>query len=418
MVTEIAIGQIIQDFSVIMIVASVMTFISFKLKQPLVIGYIIAGIIIGPHSPPFSLILNLDILNLFAEIGVILLLFVVGMEFPLERLRRIGKKAFIIASSEAFGTFAIGFSVSFFILNFSLFDSAFVALAISVTSTIIIMKVLEELDIIKEVASYIILGVAIIEDIIIVSMLAVLQSVSASGDLSIVDILISISITLAFIFGVLLLGSKIVPKFINFIGKYNQHEVLLLVVLGVAFGLSFLSYQLGISVAAGAFFAGVLVAESKVHAVTRLLATPIRDMFGAIFFVSVGALMDMSLLIVFIIPAVILVIVSISAKFLTVFVSSKSQGFSSIDSMKAAFGLSSSGGELALVVAKGGVDTGLTSAFLLPMIGAMTIITTFISPYMIKLGWKVPDKVFSKKEEEGGRRGREEEEGGGRGRRE
>ncbi|HYZ97088.1 MAG TPA: cation:proton antiporter, partial [Nitrososphaeraceae archaeon] len=99
MVTEIAIGQIIQDFSVIMIVASVMTFISFKLKQPLVIGYIIAGIIIGPHSPPFSLILNLDILNLFAEIGVILLLFVVGMEFPLERLRRIGKKAFIIASS-------------------------------------------------------------------------------------------------------------------------------------------------------------------------------------------------------------------------------------------------------------------------------------------------------------------------------
>jgi CPA2 family monovalent cation:H+ antiporter-2 len=409
MVTEIAIGQIIQDFSVIMIVASVMTFISFKLKQPLVIGYIIAGIIIGPHSPPFSLILNLDILNLFAEIGVILLLFVVGMEFPLERLRRIGKKAFIIASSEAFGTFAIGFSVSFFILNFSLFDSAFVALAISVTSTIIIMKVLEELDIIKEVASYIILGVAIIEDIIIVSMLAVLQSVSASGDLSIVDILISISITLAFIFGVLLLGSKIVPKFINFIGKYNQHEVLLLVVLGVAFGLSFLSYQLGISVAAGAFFAGVLVAESKVHAVTRLLATPIRDMFGAIFFVSVGALMDMTLLIVFIIPAVILVIVSISAKFLTVFVSSKSQGFSSIDSMKAAFGLSSSGGELALVVAKGGVDTGLTSAFLLPMIGAMTIITTFISPYMIKLGWKVPDKVFSTKEEEGGGRGGGEE---------
>ena len=288
MITEIAIGQIIQDFSVIMIVASIMTFISFKLKQPLVIGYIIAGIIIGPHSPPFSLVLNLDILNLFAEIGVILLLFVVGMEFPLERLRRIGKKAFVIALAEAFGTFAIGFSVSFFILNFSLFDSAFVALAISVTGTIIIMKVLEELDIIKEEASYIILGVAIIEDIIIVSMLAVLQSVSTSGELSIVDILISVSITLAFIFGVLLLGSKIVPKFINFIGKYNQHEVLLLVILGVAFGLSFLSYQLGISVAAGAFFAGVLVAESKVHAVTRLLATPIRDMFGAIFFVMVA----------------------------------------------------------------------------------------------------------------------------------
>jgi monovalent cation:H+ antiporter-2, CPA2 family len=110
--------------------------------------------------------------------------------------------------------------------------------------------------------------------------------------------------------------------------------------------------------------------------------------------------MDMSLLLIFIIPASILVVVSIAAKFLTVFLSSKSQGFNSVTSMKAAFGLSSSGGELALVVAKGGVDTGLTSAFLLPMIGAMTIITTFISPYMIKLGWRVPEKVFSKNDEQ------------------
>jgi monovalent cation:H+ antiporter-2, CPA2 family len=400
MVAEIAIGQIIQDFSVIMIIASAMAFISYKLKQPLVIGYIIAGIIIGPHTPPFSLILNQDVLNLFAEMGVILLLFVVGMEFPIEKLRNIGKRAMIIASSEALGTFSIGFSVSFFILHFSLFDSAFAALAISVTSTVIIMKVLEELDIIKEEASYIILGVAIMEDIIIISMLAVLQSVSTSGNLSIVDILISISITMAFIFGVLLLGSKIIPKLINFIGKFHQHEVLLLVVLGLAFGLSFLSYQIGISVATGAFFAGVLIAESKVHAVTRILATPIRDMFGALFFVSVGALMDMSLLLIFIIPASILVVVSIAAKFLTVFISAKSQRFNSVTSMKAAFGLSSSGGELALVVAKGGVDTGLTSAFLLPMIGAMTIITTFISPYMIKLGWRVPDEVFSKNDEQ------------------
>jgi CPA2 family monovalent cation:H+ antiporter-2 len=329
------------------------------------------------------------------------------MEFPVEKLRKIGKRALIIASSEAFGTFAIGFSVSFFILNFSIFDSAFVALAISVTSTVIIMKVLEELAIIKEEASYIILGVAIIEDIIIVSMLAVLQSVgSSSGDFSIIGILVSIGITLAFIFGVLLVGSKIVPKFINFIGKYNQYEVLLLVVLGVAFGLSYISYQLGISVAAGAFFAGVLVAESKIHTVTRILAIPIRNMFGALFFVSVGALMDMTLLLVFIIPAIILVVVSISSKFLTVFLSAKSQGFSSTTSMKAAFGLSSSGGELALVVAKGGVDTGATSAFLLPMIGAMTIITTFISPYMIKLGWKVPNRLFSNKDREGNAKGK------------
>jgi len=104
----IEIGPILQDFTVIMIVASVMAMVSYKLKQPMVIGYIIAGMIIGPFTPPFSLISNFDVLNLFAEIGVILLLFVVGMEFPIEKLRRIGKKALVIAFSEALGTFALG----------------------------------------------------------------------------------------------------------------------------------------------------------------------------------------------------------------------------------------------------------------------------------------------------------------------
>src|ERR671918_1448174 len=164
MITEIAIGQIIQDFSVIMIIASAMAFISYKLKQPLVIGYIIAGIIIGPHTPPFSLILNQDILNLFAEIGVILLLFVVGMEFPIEKLRKIGKRALVIAFSEGLGTFGIGFLVCQAV-NYSLADSLFLALAISVTSTVIVMRILDELGMIKDETSIIILGVAVIEDI-------------------------------------------------------------------------------------------------------------------------------------------------------------------------------------------------------------------------------------------------------------
>ncbi|HEX7179201.1 MAG TPA: cation:proton antiporter, partial [Nitrososphaeraceae archaeon] len=107
----IELGPILEDLAVVMIVASVMALISYKLKQPMVIGYIVAGMIIGPYTPPFSLVLNLDILNLFAEIGVVLLLFVVGLEFPIEKLKKIGKKAFVIAFSEALGTFAIGFIV-------------------------------------------------------------------------------------------------------------------------------------------------------------------------------------------------------------------------------------------------------------------------------------------------------------------
>ena len=361
----IEIGQVVQDLAVIMIVASVMALISYKLKQPLVIGYIIAGIIIGPHTPPFSLIWNMDILNLLAEIGIILLLFVVGMEFPIEKLRNIGKKASIIAIAEALGTFAIGFVVAQS-LQYSVYNSLFLALAISVTSTVIVMRILEELDMIKEEASTIILGVAVIEDIIIISMLAILQSVSSTGHVSFFpNLAISVGTVLAFIAGVLIIGSKTIPKFVNYVGKTNQHDLLIVTAVGIAFGLSFIANQIGISVATGAFFAGVLIAESKVHSVTKLLATPLKDMFAAIFFVSVGALMDISVLPMFIVPALILIIVSISAKFLTVAIAARAQKTSLVTSLRSAFGLSSSGGELALVVAKGGADVGGTAQLIL-----------------------------------------------------
>jgi len=386
----IEIGPILQDFTIIMIAASIMAMVSYKLKQPMVIGYIIAGMIIGPFTPPFSLISNFDVLNLFAEIGVILLLFVVGMEFPIEKLRKIGKKALVIAFSEGLGTFAIGFLVCQAV-NYSLADSLFLALAISVTSTVIVMRILDELGMIKDETSIIILGVAVIEDIIIISMLAILQSVSSTGGLYGIELVTSIGTVLAFIGGALFIGSKTVPKFVNLIGKTNQHDVLVVAILGVAFGLSFLAFEIGISVATGAFFAGVLIAESKVHSVTRVLTSPLKDMFGAIFFVSIGALMDITKIPELIIPALMLIVVSIGAKFLTVYLSSRSQGYDTLTSLKTAFGLSSSGGELALVVAKGGADVGTTSSFVLPMVGTMTIITTFITPYMIKIGWKLVD---------------------------
>ena len=393
---EIEIGQFLLDFSIIVIVAGAMAMLSYRFKQPMVIGYIGAGMIIGPHTPPFSLIFNLDILNLFAEIGIVLLLFVVGTEFPIEKLRKIGRKAFLIALSEASGTFVAGYVVGQSILGFPFFDSLFLALAISVTSTVIVMRVLEELGMIKDESSVLILGVAIIEDIIVISMLAILQSVGSIGGLSFADVGISVAITLAFIAGVLGVGSKIVPRLVDYVSRTNQHDVLVVVILALVFGLSFIAYQLGISVAAGAFFAGVLIAESKSHSVSRVLATPIRDMFAALFFVSVGALMDISLLPLFIVPALILIAVSLIAKFLTVYLAAKSQGFSKLTSLRAGIGLSSSGGELALVVAKGGADIGVTSSFLLPMVGAMTIITTFISPYIIKFGWKFAESRVNK----------------------
>ncbi|HSA74576.1 MAG TPA: cation:proton antiporter [Candidatus Nitrosocosmicus sp.] len=386
-----------------MIIASVMTLVFYRLKQPVVIGFIVAGIIIGPYSPPFSLIHNLDVLNLFAEMGVILLLFTVGMEFPIQKLKEVGRKAIVIASSEAFGTLVIGFLVARS-LGLGFYDSLFIALAISVTSTVIIMRVLGELKMMKDESATLILGTTIIEDIIIISLLAIFQSAGASGEFSINEIIISIGITIGFIAGVLVVGSKIVPRLMDIVAKTNQHDVLIVAAVGVAFALAFVSFQLGISVAAGAFFAGVLIAESRSHSVTSVLANPVKDIFAALFFVSVGALMDFSLIPQFIVPALILIGVSIGAKFMTVYISSRLQKLNNLTSARTALGCSSSGGEIALVVAKGGIDVGAATPIILPMIGTMTIITTFIAPYVIKYGWKFTEK-FAKiqDKDEGGR---------------
>lgn len=384
-------AQVIQDFAIVMVVASVMALVSYKLKQPMVIGYIGAGMIIGPYTPPFGFVTQPDILNLLAEIGIVLLLFVVGLEYPIAKLRSIGRKAFVIASTEAFGTFALGYVVGQ-AMGLALFDSLFLALSISVTSTVIVMRVLEELGMIKHEATVLLLGVAVIEDIIIISMLAVLQSVAATGNLSIQEIAISVGVVLAFIGGVLFIGSRTVPKFVDLIGRTNRYDLVIVAILGVAFGLAFIANQIGISVAAGAFFAGVLIAESKTQSIAKVLTTPLKDMFAALFFVSVGALMDIKLLPLFIVPALILIATSFGAKFATVYFSTKMQGFSRKTSVQTGFGLSASGGELALVTAKGGADVGATSSFVLPMVGAMTIITTFLSPYLIKFGWKLSDR--------------------------
>jgi CPA2 family monovalent cation:H+ antiporter-2 len=388
----IEVVNILQDFAIIMIVAAIMTIISYKLKQPLILGYIGAGIIIGPHTPPFNLISNIDVLNLFSEIGIILLLFTVGMEFPIQKLKNVGKRATIITVVEQLGTLIAGYFAGQ-ALGFSFYNSIFMAVALSVSSTVIIMKMLEELKILREGSSYLTLGILIIEDVVVLSIFAILQSTSVSGTVSITEVLIPIGLTVAFIAAVLIIGSKTIPRLVDFVAKTNQSDVLVVAVLGLAFGFAYISNIMGISVAVGAFFAGVLIAESKSHAVTSILTTPIRDMFVALFFVSVGALMDINLIPVFIIPSLVLIGITSLSKFTIVFLSSRSQGFSKQIAFQTGISLSSSrGGEMSLIVAKGGIDIGVAGSFILPIVGTITIISTFLSPYLIKLGWRVAER--------------------------
>ena len=405
-----AVGDlIVQDFAVIMIVAALMLIITHKLKQPMVIGYIVAGMIIGPYTPPFSLISSIQTVNVLSELGIIMLLFVIGTEFPIAKLKSVSKVSIIVALPESMGTLLIVFFISQ-TLGFSFLDSMFLALAMSITSTVVTIRILEELDVIKDRSSTIMLGVLIIEDIIAISALAILQSsvavtntISSTdnnindfigeahvGEIPILKIAISLAVVGAFMGSILILGSRFIPTSLDRIGKTNDYELLLIVILGLAFGLSFAAKLLGLSVVIGAFLAGVLVAESKSAAVVRVLTIPLRDVFSAIFFVSIGALMNVSLIPSFIIPAIILILTSFASKFLIItgilVVKSKIDGTTAL---RTGLGLAASKGEMSLIIAKGGQDVGAISSSVLPILGIITIITTFIAPYIIKFGNKI-----------------------------
>lgn len=398
------IDLVVQDIAVIMIVAAIMLAITFKLRQPMVIGYIIAGMIIGPHTPPFGLITSPETLNLFAELGIIMLLFVTGTEFPIAKLRSVGKISIVTALAELLGTLFIVFLIAQN-LGFTFYDSLFLALALSITSTVITIRILEEVGLIRDKSSTLILGMLIVEDIIAISALGVLQSfVATGGSVSVVNVAIILGIVGGFIGGVIIIGSKFIPKIIDRAGRTNDYALLLITILSIAFGLSFLANALGISVVVGAFLAGVLVAESKSAAVSRIITIPLRDMFAALFFISIGALMNVSLLPAFIIPAMILILTSFASKLLIVTCILARAGYDSTTALRAGLGMSATKGEVSLIVAKGGQDVNAITASILPILGVVTIVTTFMGPFIIRVGSRFkliePTEADSKKEKE------------------
>jgi monovalent cation:H+ antiporter-2, CPA2 family len=377
---------VVQDIAVIMVVAAIMLAITFKLKQPMVVGYIAAGMIIGPFTPPFSLVRSPETLNLFAELGIIMLLFVTGTEFPIAKLRSVGRISIVTALAESIGTLLIVFFIAQN-LGFNFNDSIFLALALSVTSTVITIRILEDVGLIRDKSSTLILGILIVEDILVISALGILQSViSAGGSLSVVDILISLATVGGFIGGITIIGSKVVPRLIDRAGRTNDYALLLITILSLAFGLSFLANGLGLSVVIGAFLAGVLVAESKSAAVARIITIPLRDMFAALFFISIGALMNVSLIPTFIVPAMILILSSFASKLLIVTGILVRGRFDNTLALRTGLGISATKGELSLVVAKGGQDVGAISASVLPLLGVVTIVTTFMGPFIIRVG--------------------------------
>lgn len=381
-------GFLIQDFAVVMIVAAIMVFVTHKLKQPMVIGYILAGMLIGPFTPPFSLVHNVGTINTLAELGIIILLFVIGTEFPITKLKSVGRISMIVGIAESVGTLLVTFFVAR-TLGFSQFDSMFLALAMSVTSTVVTVKLLEELNMINDKSSVLIMGILIVEDVIVITMLGILQSLSLTAAVSFVDVLLSVAIVLGFIAAILILGSRYLPPLIDKLARTTDYSVLIIVILGLAFGLSFVAIELGLSPVIGAFLAGVLVAESNSAGIARVITIPLRDVFTALFFVSVGALVDVSKIPLFIIPALILIVTSFMAKMIIIIPVLIRAGYDTTTAVRTGLGLASARGEMSLIVGKGGQDVGAVSSYILPILGVVTIVTTFVTPYILKIGTKL-----------------------------
>ena len=402
----------ITDLAFIMIIGAVVTLAFFKIKQPLIIGYLFAGMLIGPLSPFWSWLLpeggpadaviggvgilsDIEALNLFAEIGVILLLFVIGIEFPYSKIKSIGRQAVGIGTIGLFSTMGVIFYTAT-ILGLEFMDALFISAALSISSTAIIVKIFEDTGRIKKESSLLVLGILIVEDVIAVILISSLQSIALVGTVSIESIIAVVAVAIALIVGTFTIGTRLIPPLIDRVAATEHREILLLSVLGLCFGYALFANIVGLSVAIGAFLAGVLVAESKSSEVSKLLSSPIKDMFVAIFFISVGALMDVSQLENYIVIAIVLIAVSIGMKFggnmLGNIIFRQKRG----KALRSAFSLSAPRGEFSIVIVKVGVDMGAVSAFLFPLIGMISIITAIITPFLMKAGDRIIPAVEKK----------------------
>ena len=394
----------VTDLAIIMILAAVVTLAFFKIRQPLIIGYLFAGMLIGPLSPLWTSFLpekvgpntisgvgilsDLSALNLFADIGVILLLFVIGIEFPFAKIRSIGRVAMGAGTLGLFATLGVVFLAASAIgLNFM--DSLFISAALSISSTAIIIKILQDTGKIKKESSILVLGVLIVEDVIAVILIASLESIGLVGTVSIENVILVAAVAGGLIVGTFTIGIRVIPPLIDKVATAENREILLLSVLGVCFGYALLANVVGLSVAIGAFLAGVLIAESKSAEVSKILSSPIKDMFVAIFFVSVGALMDITQLENYIFIAFALIAVATVMKLGSNILGNMIFKQPRNKSLRSAFALSAPRGEFSIVIVKVGVDMGMVSAFLFPLIGLITIITAFMSPFIIRAGDKV-----------------------------
>ncbi len=372
----------LQDLAVVMMVAGLVTVLFHRFKQPVVLGYIMAGVIIGPHTPPFPLIHEEETINTLAELGVILLMFSLGLEFSLRKLRQVGGTAFIAAFLEILLMVWVGYEIGR-LFGWSTMDCIFLGAILSISSTTIIVKALGELGKTKERFAQLIFGILIIEDILAIAMIALLSGIAMTGSLNVGQVGTTIGKLAIFLVATLVVGLIAVPRLLGYVARFKSNEMLLVTVLGLCFGVSLLAVKLGYSVALGAFIIGAIIAEAReIHRIETLVE-PVRDMFSAIFFVAIGLLIDPKMLGAYWLPILVITLAVVFGKVFTCAFGAFMGGNGSRTSLRVGMGLAQIG-EFSFIIASLGLTLNVTSKFLYPIAVAVSAITTLLTPYLIK----------------------------------
>lgn len=374
---------LIADLALILISASIITLLFKWLKQPLVLGYIVAGLLAGPYVHIFPTVGDIANVNIWAEIGVVFLLFALGLEFSFKKLINVGSTAFITATTEVISMLLIGYMVGY-LLGWGTMNSIFLGGMLSMSSTTIIIKAFDDLGLRSQRFTGIVFGTLVVEDLIAILMMVLLSTMAVSKDFVGEELLVSVLKVVFFLILWFLIGIFILPAFLKKAKKLMNKETLLIVSLGLCLGMVVLATYTGFSAALGAFIMGSILAETIEAEHIEHIIQPVKDLFGAIFFVSVGMLVNPAVLVEYAWPVIIITLVTIIGKAIFSSLGVLLSGESLNISIKSGFSLAQIG-EFAFIIAGLGVSLKVLDPFISPIIVAVSVITTFTTPYFIRL---------------------------------
>ncbi|MBV7529116.1 cation:proton antiporter [Chitinophaga sp. sic0106] len=374
--------QLIIDLALILGAAGIITLLFRRLKQPMVLGYIIAGFIVSPNFSLFPSIGDTTGIKTWSEIGVIFLLFSLGLEFSFKKLMRVGGTAAITAFTEIACITVAGYFVGQW-MGWSFMDSIFLGGLLASSSTTIIIRAFEELGIKKKSFTKIVFGVLVIEDIVVILMMVLLSTMAVSKQFEGVEMILTIGKLMFFLALWFIAGIFLLPTFLKKMEKYINGETLLVISIALCFGMVILATKVGFSAELGAFIMGSIIAETTSSEKVEHLIQPVKDLFGAIFFVSVGMLINPEMIIEYKWPVLWITLLTIVGKCISTTLGALLSGQPLKQALQVGMSMAQVG-EFAFIIATLGMTLGVTSDFLFPVAVGTSAITTFTTPYMIK----------------------------------